>query len=160
MGLKTLNEKHKKLAEEMLKGTARSKIAEMLEVDRSTLYQWMKDPLWQRYFEKLASDLDEARGMRLLVTVMKAAEMTDLYLDHVIGELQSGDRERILALPGLDTVTQAMKRVVELERLDSGKPTSHQRTEKVDAPAETSERRERAKGVLNRVLDYEEESLH
>lgn len=159
--IRTLTEQHKKLAEEMLKGTQRSKIADDLGVDRSTIYAWMKDPVWQLYFEKLAQDLDEARSMRLLVTVMKAAEMTDLYLDHVIDVLKTGDVEAINRLPGLDTITTATKRIVELERLDSGKPTSHTRTTKTEeVPAEVADRRARTKGLLDRMLDHEEETQH
>lgn len=139
MGLKTLDERQKLLAEELLKGIPRTQIAEKLGVHRSTLYEWMKDPLWQQYFTKLADDLDEARSMRLLVTVMKAAEMTELYMDFVIGELQSKDRDRIQELPGLDTITTALKRLADLQRSDAVAAPGAKAQASADAKVSTKE---------------------
>lgn len=162
MPIKALDERHKILAEELLKGTPRSKIAEMAGVDRTTLYTWMKDPLWQEYFEKLAGDLDEARGMRLLVTTMKIAEVTEAYLDFILGEMETKDPARIRELPGLDTITTALKRIAELERQDS-RPSRPGATR--DAPAgsksaEAETRGRNVKDVLDRMLARTEETQH
>jgi hypothetical protein len=162
MSIKVLDERHKTLAEELLKGTPRSKIAEMVGVDRTTLYTWMKDPLWQEYFEKLAGDLDEARGMRLLVTVMKIAEVTEAYLDIILKMMEEGGAEALPNVPGLDTISTALQRIANLERQDS-RPTRPGATK--DTPASergkaAEQRGTQMKGVLDRILARTEETQH
>ncbi len=158
MALKILDERHKRLAEEMLRGTPRSTIAKDLGVDRSTLYVWMKDPLWQKEFTKQAEDLAEARKTRFVVTVMKAAEVTEVYLDYVLDELRTKDRDRIQTLPGLDAISTALKRITEVERLDAGQPTSI-REERGATPAQAEEGK-RIKQVLDRIVKNPEETQH
>lgn len=163
MAIQALDERHKTLAEELLKGTPRAKIAEKVGVHRATLYEWMKDPLWQQYFEKLAQDMDEARGMRLLVTVMKMAEVTEAYLDFLLGEISTQDRDRIAQLPGLDTISTALKRLVEVERIDSGQPTKIARSDQgkeTTVPPAAEKRGREVKSMLSRVLARGEETQH
>lgn len=162
MGIKALDERHKTLAEELLKGTPRSKIAEMVGVDRTTLYTWMKDPVWQEYFEKTAGDLDEARSMRLLVTTMKLAEVTEVYLDIILKAMQDGGASALPDVPGLETITSALKRVAELERHDSrsARPGAT-RDQPASAKSREAEKRGRdVKGALDRILARTEETQH
>ncbi len=162
MGIKALDERHKTLAEELLKGTPRSQIAEQIGVDRTTLYTWMKDPLWQEYFEKLAGDLDEARSMRLLVTVMKLAEVTEEYLDIILKLMRDGGAAELPNVPGLETITSALKRIAELERHDS-RPARPGATR--DTPADEKSRAAAARNdavisLLDRILERGEETQH
>ncbi len=132
MAIKRLEEKHRRLAEEILKGTPRIKIADMLNVTRSTIYEWMKDPLWRAYFAKLAEDMESTRQQRLFPVAMKAADAAEQALQNTIELLVAKDKNA----PSLSTVVSALKTVVELERVDRGQPSNITRTDKPgDTPA-------------------------
>ncbi len=126
MAIKRLEEKHRKLAEEILKGTPRITIADMLNVTRSTIYVWMTDPLWRAYFAKLAEDVESARQQRLLPVAMKAADAAEQALQNTIELLVAKDKNA----PSLSTVIDALKKVVELERVDRGQPSNITRADK------------------------------
>lgn len=143
MPIRHLTEQHRTLAEEILKGTPRTQIAKDIGISRATLYEWMKDPVWQQYFHTLAREVEEARTQRLLPVSMRAAALMEAALDQAIGKVEGGDSDA----PGLDTISQVVKRLIELERLDRGLPTQHTRQDgkrppasRVEANDETSER--------------------
>jgi len=122
-GIKTLDERHKKLAEAMLRGRSRTQLAEELGVTRATLYVWAKDPLFQKYAARLAEDMQAARMQRLLPVVMGLSEVVDA---KIAFELQRVGEE---GAPGLTTLVDCLRKVVELERVDRGQPSNIVRSE-------------------------------
>jgi len=89
MAIEILTDRHRTLAEQLLLGTSRTKIAEQLGVARATLYEWMRDPLWQAYFQKLAAEREDAVSARMLVTIIRAGELMDAYLDRTLEALEN-----------------------------------------------------------------------
>jgi len=156
MAIVQLTEDHKRLAEEVLKGTPKSKIAEIVGVHRATLYEWMKDPLWQRYLQDLSDAKDDARISRLQEVTMTSMELTEKYMRHMISILDQGDPALIAAnLPTIDSLTSALKRVAELQTAIAG-PS---RGREGDRAPDSSERGRDIKGLLDRILT-KEEPLH
>jgi hypothetical protein len=134
MGIKALDERHKRFAEMMLAGKPRTmrERAEELGVDRATLYLWAKDELWLGYFDKLADDVHAARVQRLTPLVLNACDALGAALDNALADLTSGDPLRLAASPGLSTLSTVTKTLVELERVDAGKPGTISRSEHRD----------------------------
>ena len=131
MGIRTLTEDHKRFAEMILTGKPATKReqAEALGVDRSTLYNWAKDTLFQKYVEVLSEELESARVERMSPLVFGACEAVAACLGNVIRDLESGTDTDKQRAPGLPTLVSAVKVLVELERTDRGKPsriTKHQ----------------------------------
>jgi hypothetical protein len=117
-----LNEDHKKLAEDLLRGTPVAQIARDLGKNRATLYTWMRDPTWLAYYAALAEEVSAARIQRLLPVSMKAAEAVECALSNAVTAMTNDDPLIRAAAPGLDILTRALKTVVELERVDRGAP--------------------------------------
>ncbi len=134
MGIKALDERHKRFAEMMLAGKPRTmrERAEELGVDRATLYLWAKDKLWQAYYDKLAEDVHEARVQRLTPLVLNACDALNAALDNAITDLNSSDVESRKRAPGVSTLAGVTRTLVELERVDAGKPSSISRSERSD----------------------------
>lgn len=156
MAIRRLEEKHRQLAEEILKGTTRTKIAEKLGVTRSTIYEWMKDELWQTYFDKLLGEVEAARRQRLLPVAMKAAELAEYGLDRATQQVIDKDADA----PNLQTIVAALRVVIELERVDRGQPSSIKRTETTgDTPtAELSPQARRLLDNLDAMVKAEDEA--
>ena len=155
MAIKRLEEKHRRLAEEILKGTPRMKIADMLGVTRSTLYEWMKDDLWRAYFGKLAEDVESARQQRLLPVAMKAADAAEQAIQNALDLLVEKDPNA----PSLTVMVSALKTVIELERVDRGQPSRISRLEKggePDAKAVLSPAAQRLLGHLDDMVTAED----
>jgi hypothetical protein len=155
--MKTLTEPHKKLAEYILSAMPRHEICEKLNISRSTMYKWMQDPDWVTYFETLTKEVEIARHNRLLPITLKAAEAMECALDRAITEISSTDPDTSILAPKLATVADVLKKLVELERLDSGKHTSHRKTE-LDTPHDPKdsakeERRDRLIETLEKFLE-------
>lgn len=112
--MKQLEEKHKQLAEEIINGTPRREIAEKLNINRNTIYLWMRDELWQAYFSKLVEEQDMARLQRLVPITFLAAEVATQALQNLLEDLQ----QRKPGAPRIGTVVDALKKIVELERGD------------------------------------------
>lgn len=156
MAIRRLEEKHRQLAEEILRGTTRIKIADKLGVTRSTIYEWMKDKLWQTYFDKLLGEVEAARCQRLLPVAMKAAELAEYGLDRATQQVIAKDADA----PNLQTIVAALRVVIELERVDRGQPSSIKRTETAgDAPkAELSPQARRLLDNLDAMVKAEDEA--
>lgn len=149
-----LDERKRKLAEGILKGTPRTVIAKELGVNRGTLYEWAKDPDWQAYFENLAGEVEAARRKRLLPITMRAAEAMECALSNAIDAMLSTDLKARLGAPRLETVAEVLKKIVELERLDTGKPTSHTKTErKGEDPRKPSETESKLVKLVEELFD-------
>lgn len=119
-----IDERKKRLAEEILRCTPRTKIAEQLGVSRQTLYKWMQEPEWQYYFSKLVSEMEAARRMRLMPVVLKAVELLEAHLDYqlrLLNDPQAAPDER-LQVERIGVVVDCLKKIHELEARDSGKP--------------------------------------
>lgn len=123
-GLKVLDERHKRVAELLLRGTLRTEIASSEGVNRTTLYRWMRDPLFLAYYEALANEIDSARAQRLIPVAMSAAEAVESCLNNAIKDLGSDDPIIRASAPGLETLQRALKTIIELERVDRGKPST------------------------------------
>lgn len=141
MGIRTLTEEHKRFAEMVLTGKPPTKReqAEALHVDRSTLYNWIKDDLFQRYLVALSDELEAARVERMSPLVFTACDAVAASLSNAIADMQSADNKT--RAPGLSTLVSAVRTLVELERVDRGKPASitkhtEERTEKPNAASE------------------------
>ncbi len=148
MAIRRLEEKHRRLAEEILKGTPRIKIAELLNVTRSTVYEWMKDELWQTYFDKLLGEVEAARRQRLLPVAMKAAELAEYGLDRATQQVIDKDADA----PNLQTIVAALRVVIELERVDRGQPSSIKRTETTgEAPDPKAQLSPQARRLLDNL---------
>lgn len=139
MGIKVLDERHKRFAEMMLSGkprTMKERAAE-LSVDRNTLYTWAKDQLWQKYYDKLAEDVHAERVHRLVPLVLSACDALGAALDNAVDDLRSQDGDRMKRAPSLSTLAGVTKQLVELERVDQGKPSRISKTERTnDSPTE------------------------
>lgn len=151
MGIRTLDETHKRFAEMILLGKPPTKReqAEQLGVDRSTLYNWAKDPLFQKYLEALSDELETARVERMSPLVFNACEAVQACLRNAIKDMESatdGDRQRA---PGLSTLVSAVRTLVELERVDRGKPSSI--TKRETESTETSPGTERLLAWLDKL---------
>lgn len=153
MGLKVLDERHKKLAELILKGTPRAQIAREIDVSRGTVYKWMEDELWQAYFNKLAEDVAAARKQRLMPVVTAATDALVTALHNATNDMNSGDVAIRAAAPPLDALTRAVKVVVELERVDQGQPSDIKESR---ASKERTPMSEGAKQLLDKLDDMVE----
>lgn len=152
MGIRILDERHKKLAEHLLKGTPRTKAAEEIGVARQTLYEWMQDPMFQNYLEHLARDIEAARQQRLLPVNQAMVELALATIQRELDRITANDPDAA----NLDTISQVLKRLVETERLDQGKPTVH--TKKSGGnPGEEEVTDDAVGGLLRRLLDVKPE---
>ncbi len=140
MGIRVLEETHKRFAEMMLTGKPPTKREQAVElgVDRSTLYNWAKDVLFQKYLAKLSEELEAARVERMSPLVATACEAIQACLSNALTDLQSDDKAHA---PGMSTLVSAVKVLVELERTDRGKPSritkrEEERTEKPNPATE------------------------
>jgi len=134
--IRQLDERHRTLAEELLKGTTKAKIAELLGINRQTIYDWMKDPLFVQYFNSLAREVQMARTQRLLPVTMKVAEVLEAALDRAQAEIETGAEGR----PSLDAVSVVAKRLFELERNDRGLPTREEKAQSSKTDTASDER--------------------
>ena len=162
MGIRTLEETHKRFAEMVLTGKPPTKreMAEQLGVDRSTLYHWMKDPLWKRYAEKLSEELEHARVERMSPLAFTGCEAVQACLANALQDLQSADSSDRQRAPGLSTLVAAVKTIVELERTDRGKPSRYtkQETAKTEELSPAGERLLKALDQLGAQGDEDEAS--
>ncbi len=144
MGIRTLTEAHKRFAEMVLTGKPPTKREQATElgVDRSTLYNWAKDELFQKYVEVLSEELEAARLERMSPLVFTACEAVQACLGNAINDMQSAVKEDKHRAPGLSTLVSAVKTLVELERVDKGKPStiSRQETERTEKPNPAAEK--------------------
>ncbi len=122
--IKQLTEEHRRLAEMVLTGKPRTmnQRAEALGVDRATIYRWMADTMWRVYFEKLCDDMEAARAQRLLPLVLAGADALECALGNAVQALNSPDLKERAEAPNLKTLTDSLRTLVELERVDRGKP--------------------------------------
>jgi hypothetical protein len=161
MGIRTLDETHKRFAEMILTGKPATKReqAEALGVDRSTLYHWAKDPLFQKYVEKLAEELEAARVERMSPLVFSACDAVAACLANAVRDLESMEKDERARAPGLSTLVSATKTLVELERVDRGKPSSITKRE-VDATEKPNPATERLLHWLDKLAtgDGEDEA--
>jgi transposase-like protein len=123
-GLTVLTEQHKRVAEALLRGIHRTKIATDEGVNRTTLYRWLREPLFLAYYEALADEIESARTQRLIPVAMAAAEAVETALDNAVRALKSPNPVERAEAPGLETLSRALKTVIELERVDRGKPST------------------------------------
>lgn len=146
MGIRILEEHHKRFAEMILTGKPPTKReqAESLGVDRSTLYNWAKDPLFQTYLGKLSDELEAARVERMSPLVFSACEAVQACLGNAIKDMRSDDDKA--RAPGLSTLVSAVRTLVELERVDKGKPSTITRREE--------ERTERPNPASEKILAW------
>ncbi len=119
MPIRRLDERHKTVAAELLRGTRRRDIAEKVGVDISTLYNWMKDDLFKAYMAKLSEDLEAAREQRLLPIVFLAAEAVEAAFSNALEDVQ----KRTEGAPAITTLVDCMKKVTDMERVGRGKPS-------------------------------------
>ncbi len=140
MAIKALDERHKKFAEMMLTGKPRTMKERAVElgVDRATLYLWAKDELWLKYYDKLAEALHEVRVQRLTPLVLNACDALGAALDNALADLVSNDDQRVARSPDVKTLAGVTKQLVELERVDAGKPRDITKTEHGDGPVNTA----------------------
>lgn len=160
MGIRVLEEKHKLFAEMLLTGkpaTMREK-AERLGVDRTTLYNWTKDALFLKYLEKLSEELEQARVERMTPLVFTASEAVHACLRNALTALEANAKEDRAEAPGVTTLVGALKTLVELERVDRGKPSSIKRSETDDGkPKELDPASKRLLGWLDKLGASDEE---
>lgn len=131
MGIRTLDERHRRFAEEVIRGTPMTKIAEMVGVTRQTLYGWKEDALWQAYFEELARDVENARRERLTPAIEAALGLLVEQIAHHRTQLEGGTSTD---LPSIKTVADVLATLVDKQRLEGGKPTAISRAERGDSP--------------------------
>jgi hypothetical protein len=129
-----LDEKHKRCVELFIRGTPRDQIAEELGVSRSTVFAWMKDPLVQVYHDKLLMEIEAARRMRLVPTFLTGVKAVELALNLAIEQMQSPDGAEKVKAPGLATLVNALKIIHNMERTDSGHPSSISETQHTVEP--------------------------
>lgn len=157
--IKQLDERHKRLAEMIISGKPRTmgERAQELGVDRTTCYTWMKDDVWRKYFEKLCADMEAARMQRLLPLVLVGADALECALHNAVKALRGKSPEDRAEAPGLKTLTDTVRVLVELERVDRGKPSNikESRQDRPAAPEDTP-RRAQLLGVLDRMLETAE----
>lgn len=140
MAIKVLDERHKRFAEMMLTGKPRTmrERAEELGVDRATLYLWAKDELWQGYYDKLADDVHAERVQRLTPLVLTACDALGAALENALQDLTSSTAEHVKRAPGVSTLASVTKQLVELERVDAGKPSRITKQEHGDGEVNTA----------------------
>ena len=159
MAIEILTDAHREFAAALLTGTPRAQIARDLGVSRNTLYEWMRDPLWRAYFQKLAADKAEAQSARMVITVMKAADVMDAYLEKILDAVENPQSAvavpgiQLGSLPGVDTISQVFKRLAEMQRLDAGQPTEHRKVETTGTSPEAKVRGRKVKGALDKLLE-------
>jgi len=134
-GFTRLEEKHKRAVELVLRAVPREEIAEELQISRSTLFNWLKDPLIEAYYQKLVHELEAARKLRLTPTFLKAADVVDAALDEAKRQLLSDDPKERLKAPNIQTLANVLRTVYSMERTDAGAPTTIQEHQLVPAEA-------------------------
>jgi hypothetical protein len=143
MAIKVLDERHKRFAEMMLTNKPRTmrEKADELNVNKSTLFLWAKDPLWQGYYDKLAEDIHQERVHRLTPLVMTACETLAAALENTLESLTSGSADERRKAPALATIAGVTKTLVELERVDHGKPSSIVKREGSEKPMDKASKK-------------------
>lgn len=122
MALKALDESHKQLAEFTLRGVPLTQIAKTLEVERSTCYRWMRDPLWLAYFAQLSKEVSAARIQRMTPVVMAGAEAMESAFRNAIADLNSDDPVRRASAPSMKMIGETLKIIASLECDDQRQP--------------------------------------
>lgn len=121
MAIKTLDERHKRAAEELVKGTPKRHVARDLGIAPNTLYKWMDDPLWLGYFTQMLEDFEVGREQRL-GTVLDA--QFDLLLECIKryrDALVNGEADGI-GLPSLVQQVDAITKLANMRRVETGRP--------------------------------------
>lgn len=136
-----LAEKHRKFAEEKIRGTPMIQISEKLGVTRQTLYNWEKDPVWFAYYEQLLADVEAVRTERLTPVVEATRKLLEQHLalgnsiletvnETLPAALASRDFEQVEQLramltdvPNPEVVTRMLDKLVGLERVERGRPS-------------------------------------
>lgn len=122
MAIQTLDERHKKLVEERLKGTPMTAIADELGVARQTLHEWWKDETVQAYYTLLKRDIEEARRERLTPVIDTAVGLLHDMLGFFRRKLE--DEKEPQGLPGIEAVARVTEKLIDKQRLEGEKPTS------------------------------------
>ena len=108
--------------EMLLTGMPVTKIAQKLSIDRKTLYEWRKNPVFQAEYNRRMMEASEAMDQRLRRLSEKAIDVVEKHLDE--GSLQAATALLKLAAtmpkPKLEVDPQKiLKRKVEDDYLDS-----------------------------------------
>lgn len=133
-GLTRLDEKHKRIVELRMRGTPVQQICAEAGISRSTLHNYLRDPLMIAYSETLINEQAVRRSIRLDPAI---TETIDLYLATIregLRQRSSDNPEERLKAPSLKDLVHAIQVIHGLERLDAGAPTTI--TESRSAPAE------------------------
>jgi len=109
--IRILEEKHRLVADEIVRGIPERDIAANLGISRDTIGVWKRDPLFQAYLGARREELRAARLERMLPVSLKAAEAVEAYLRRLISDAQTTEDP----IEGLKASLQALKIVAELE---------------------------------------------
>lgn len=122
MAIRVLGERHRRAAEELVRGTPKSRICQLVEISRPTLYEWLDDAVFQEYVAQLLADLEAARRQRLLPLITKNAEALEQALQRAADELADASRP---VMPGtIKVLADTFKLLNEQDRLAGGQPTT------------------------------------
>lgn len=148
MPIRELTEKHKQLAEELLKGTPRAEAARKLGIGRSTVYTWLEDPVFVAYFRELVRDADAARSQRLLPVWNQAIELLSRLLQRSLDALDNPEAEPD-NVPNLNTVLTVFEKLNGIARLELGQPGSI--SERRESEGTKGKRDERIIALLDKL---------
>jgi hypothetical protein len=153
--MRVLDERHKVAGEALAKGVRPKKVAEMVGVVRGTLYDWMKDPMFKAYVENVRVEIEVQRRERLNPLIDKAAEAVQAVLDNAVRDLKSQDPELRLRAPTVSSLTESLRKLVDLERVERGQPNtiSLQRREAERKEAEPQEGDDLVLGLLDTMVE-------
>lgn len=124
MAIRTLDERHRKVAEELVKGTPRTKISELVEVTRQTINAWERDPVFIVYYQALVADVERARIERLTPMVESTAgllkEQVDTWRAQLREAVASGDPDVIGAtmklMPSIESVAKVLEKLLDKQQ--------------------------------------------
>jgi len=151
-GIMRLEEKHKRLVELRLRGVPWQQIADELDVAKSTLHLWWRDPMVVVYREHQIDELAIRRQTRLVPASEKLIELLTLQVDEHIRQMRSTDPAEKLKVPGIKTLVDAIQVIHGQERIDAGQRTArHTETTETGADGVQTKRVERT--VFERLLD-------
>lgn len=150
-----LDERHRRFAEEKIKGTPLTKIADLVGVTRNTLYEWQKHPVWQAYYSALVTDVEKARAERLVPVIAKSVGLLGDLLDHYRAEVETGTiidgegRPHRPDVPSIESVARVTEKLVGMQRVASGEPSAITESRTTPAAKSGDAVDDRAQSVLD-----------
>lgn len=152
MSLRVLEETHKLIAVERLKGTPNHEILQRFDIARTQLYDLLKEPLFQEYYATLQAEARAARERMLEPVTRKMATAMEALVDRMLEMIKDPNTRFVDPGKVLEDLVRGYAALTAIQRRDSGEPADERRA---DFPAPRTGRR--TGRILDKGLDGTED---